>query len=776
MIVTKSWLNKFIDLSKVDTEQVCKVFNSIGLEVDSIRNSVVPQKVVVGYVLECEQHPNADKLSVCKIDVGTAVRQIVCGAKNIAKGLYVPVATLGAKLPNGMEIKPAKLRDVESDGMVCSSSELGLPKLYDGIMILDESIGKLVIGKELSEYDVFNDTIIEIELTANRGDCLSIYGVARELSTALEKPLKNVEKVEESENSLGIGRVLHTTYAQNIDLSMVYKAIDFRDSKFPLFMDILLSHIDKHDQHEIAKLVDYIIHTTGVIMRAYNSKSFAKKDGIAQINIKKDTNGIDIVTSGDKLISKIGICDEKKDLENGILIVEASYINPNTVSMAVAENKLKTDELYYKTSRGSEPNLEFGINFLLKTLKNYFNVDIYAGINEHIKNTQDKTININIDKVSKIIGQKVSSSKIVSILTNLGFKTNVTAQENYIVATVPGFRHDISNIQDIVEEITRIIGIDNIASKPLETVEKNSINLEYVNYMNKKSIRYKAIGQGFNETVTFVFGDKAKLEQYGYKTLKDELELLNPITNELNTLRTTILLNLLNGASINTKNGYKSIALFEIGSVFDSDRNESTKLAFVHSGFREKVDLTNNAKPQIMDFFAFANKISAIIGNFELVPITNIDNNLIHMHQSANIILDGVCVGFMSKLNIKVAKDFELQDTFIAEIDFDKLPFNKKSAKEFSKFQSSNRDLSILIPKSLAFKDIKDIINTVKPKEVMKFYPIDIYSSEALGENVSLTIRFELQSNEKTLEEADINTAVDTILDALKQKLQIELR
>jgi phenylalanyl-tRNA synthetase beta chain len=776
MIVTKSWLNKFIDISNVDIDKICKVFNSIGLEVDSVANHTVPNKVVIGHVIECERHPNADKLNVCKVDIGTAIRQIVCGAKNIAKGQYVPVAILGAKLPNGLEIKPVKLRDVESDGMICSSSELGLPKLNDGILVLDDSIGELTVGKELKEYEVFNDTIIEIELTANRGDCLSIYGVARELSTALEIPLRNIEKFEEEDNQLGIGRVLHVAYEQEIDSSTLYKAVDFKEKSFPLEMELQLSYIEKNNQSDLDKLIDYTIHTTGVIIRAYNTSSFENENNIAYLQVKKDELGLDVVSSNSKKISTIGICEEEKELTSGTLVFEASYVNPDRVSIAVAENKLKTDELYYRTSRGSEPNLEFGINCLLNTLSTYFDVSIYAGISENINNVEEKSINVNIDKVCSIIGQEVKSNKIVSILTSLGFKTNVTNQDNYIVVKVPGFRHDINNIQDIVEEITRIIGIDNIESKPLDFVERNSINEEYITYMNKKSLRYKSIGQGFNETITFVFGDKEKLNKYGYKTISDDVDLLNPITNELNTLRNTILLNLLDGASLNMKNGYKSVSLFEIGSVFDSNREESQRVSFMHSGFKEKVNLSNGGKPEMMDFFTFCEKVSNVVGEFELEPLKESDIALIHPYQSANIILDGNIIGFVSKLHVSVAKDYELPDTFIAEIDFDKIPFEKRKAKEYSKFQASNRDLSFMIPKSLVFKDIRDAINEIKPEELIKFYPIDIYESEELGDNISLTIRLELQSSEKTLEEADITSVVDKVLDTLKTKLNIELR
>ncbi|MDO8455253.1 MAG: phenylalanine--tRNA ligase subunit beta, partial [Sulfurimonas sp.] len=179
MIVTRSWLNEWIDLKGISTETLLKTLNSIGLEVDRVHNYEVPKKIVFGKVLECVKHPDADKLNICKVDVGTSIRQIVCGASNVRAGLTVVVATIGAVMPNGLVIKPVKLRDVESDGMICSASEIGLESFQDGIMEIDSSIGDYVLGQEVSENPIFSDTLIEIELTANRGDCLSVRGIAR---------------------------------------------------------------------------------------------------------------------------------------------------------------------------------------------------------------------------------------------------------------------------------------------------------------------------------------------------------------------------------------------------------------------------------------------------------------------------------------------------------------------------------------------------------------------------------------------------------------------
>jgi len=188
MIISRNWLSEWLDISGVTSETLLKTLNSIGLEVDSFKEIRVPKNIVVGYVKSKIKHENAEKLSVCQVDVGGETLQIVCGAKNVEAGQYVAVSLIGAVLPNGLEIKPAKLRGVESFGMICSATELGLAKTNDGIMVLDSSIGELVLGKELREYEIFNDDLIEIELTANRGDCLSILGMARDRGAALDLP------------------------------------------------------------------------------------------------------------------------------------------------------------------------------------------------------------------------------------------------------------------------------------------------------------------------------------------------------------------------------------------------------------------------------------------------------------------------------------------------------------------------------------------------------------------------------------------------------------
>ena len=304
----------------------------------------------------------------------------------------------------------------------------------------------------------------------------------------------------------------------------------------------------------------------------------------------------------------------------------------------------------------------------------------------------------------------------------------------------------------------------------------NSINSTSKSLVKKNKIRLKAISNSFYESISYVFSSKEKLKKYGFETVSEKLDITNPITKELDTFRTTLLLNLIEATANNYKHGYNSVSLFENGVVFDKNRNESKKLAFVHSGFKESEAISNNGKPQIMDLFTFASNISNVIGDFELEPMNKITNDFIHPYQNANIIVNGVTIGFISKLHPSVASDYNIADTFISQIDFDLINDNLIQATDISKYQSSKRDLSVIAPKDLEYRLIKKEINALRINEIKQFNLVDIYSDEKLGNNESLTIKFVLQSQDKTMEEEEITSIMSKILEQLKDKLNIGLR
>lgn len=350
MIITRQWIQEYIDISKISTKTMCEALNSIGLEVDSTHRVLIPNGVVIGKVEECEKHPDADKLSVCQVNIGEQTTQIVCGAKNVAKGQYVPVATVGTVLGEDFKIKKAKLRGVESLGMICSTTEIGLPKMNDGILELDNSIGELIVGKELNEYSLINDEIIEIELTANRGDCLSIHGVARELSTYFNIPMKNIDNIVNTNNK-GIGQIFELNYNTECESNLIYKAADIKEFKLNLLEQLRIASVEELRKTDIENAIAYTTHTTGVLLNVY-SKSIASEQSndLISLTIQKNENGFDTV-SGKELLSTIGIeagnisqqCDE--------VIIEASYTNPEMLSQKVFDTKQKTGDIYYRSSR-----------------------------------------------------------------------------------------------------------------------------------------------------------------------------------------------------------------------------------------------------------------------------------------------------------------------------------------------------------------------------------------------------------------------------------------
>lgn len=773
MIITRNWLQEFIDISKISTDDICKTLNSIGLEVDSVEKVLIAPKVVVGKVTQKEKHPDADKLNICQVDLGNEQVQIVCGAKNVDAGQYVPVATVGCNLGGGFKIKKAKLRGVESNGMICSSTEIGLPQLNDGILVLDDSIGELVLGKELNEYKLINDEIIEIELTANKGDCLSINGVARELSAFYNIPLNEFEK-NVNYNEIGIGQVLEVECDSSIDSSLIYKAVDFAEFKLPLVQKLRVGAIGKYkEENDIQNILSYTTHCNGVILNAYAKDKADTTNNLSVLHIKKDEKGFDNVY-GKEQLSKIAINHEDIDPNELNFIVEASYVNPELLAKQVFETKIKTGDIYYRSSRGSEPDVQYGIDYFT-TLVSKLGALIYKGAETFIEDKEKITLDVDVNKVNAIIGQEVPKLDIERILNSLGFEVKDGAN-GILSVKIPLFRHDIKNIADITEEIVRIIGIDNIKSKPLAIDEVNRVNKTSNDLIKKNKLRFKAIENGFFETLTYVFSSRENLEKYNFPVVDEKLDILNPIAKELNTFRSTILLNLVEACSNNFKTGAKSTAFFEIGTVFDEQRNETKKISFIQTGAKELEDISNSGKPSNIDFFSFAKKILNTIGKFDLEEMTEISNSFIHPYQNANIIIDGKIVGYISKLHPSVAEDYDLNDTFIAEIDFDEIANELIKVDTYSKFQTSKKDLSIIAPKSLKYREIKDVINSINDKNIKQFNLIDIYNDEKLGENESLTIRFVLQNDEKTLEEEDITKSMDSVLKALEEKLSITIR
>ena len=777
MIITRSWLNEWIDLEGVTTDELAKTLNAIGLEVDRIERYRMPEKIVVGKVLSCEKHPDADKLNVCQVDVGGDVRQIVCGAANVAADMYVPVAVVGAVMPGGMAIKPVKLRGVDSAGMICSSTELGLPKLGEGILPLDESIGTLETGKALTEYPLLNDDLIEIELTANRGDCLSIRGVARDLCAAFNRSLKTFEYDASDENRVGIGKLLRLEVEGEIGVNVDYHAVEIESFSVSLLMQLRLAQIDEVRSNPVEAWLEYVTHSTGVILRAYPVDFFEQVGAEkAQILLKKDTKGFACVY-GRTLASVIGIRQEEDSrvcTEAGKIVIEASYIPPEVISQQMAEHKIESGPLYYRTSRGSEPQLCLGVDFLMKMFEEAGCCTMYGGKLEHTDEYEPRIVRLDMEYITQIIGTQIDKGRIAKIFQNLGFDISKSSEQHFLVS-VPRFRHDIVNRQDLIEEIVRIVGIDNIPSKPFVFAEADRLEPDYFAYKKRQTYRYRAAQSGFFESVHFVFNERARLEELGFKCLDEALELLNPIAGTLDTLRPTLLAGLLEAASMNAKNGRKRVPLFEIGSVFDTQRRESVKMAMLFAGHREADGIDNAGKPALIDFPAFSSLCADILGDMTLKPAQP-SHKLAHPYQSASVWQDGRKIGEIFRLHPTLEAQMDLPQTLMGEFDFEALAYGQVEAKPYSKYQASFRDLSLVMPEDVSYEKVAAVIGKHRSPEIIRFYPVDRYQDEKMGDQMSLTLRFVLQSPEKTLEEEEITGAMQGVQDALESELGATLR
>ncbi|MGL2887188.1 phenylalanine--tRNA ligase subunit beta [Helicobacter pylori] len=756
-------LNVFVNTPK-DIVKLCEDLSRLGLEVESCIPCIAPKNVVVGKVLEKAPHKNAEKLSVCQVDVGKEVLQIVCGAKNVAPNQFVPVALNGA-LIGSTTIAKTELRGVESCGMICSSIELGFPKINDGILELDESVGELVLGKELNEYAPFNTHVLEISLTPNRGDCLSVLGIAREISAFYHTPLKPIKALNFTPKS----DLITLSAGENIESYLAYYLIYNHSLKTPLNVKLSLAHNNALSENDLNNFLEFSTHFSGVILNAYSLNKTPM-----DLSVKNDENNLESVYINHQKRSTIAIKhQDQKDLSE-CLLLEASYIDPISLSLKLHALKDKTlqkdNALIYRSARGSNPNLSDGLNFLSAHLK--------AAILES-KQTQhslkDRTLKFQLEDITEILGLAVEEEKIQGILKNLGFKVSVkepNSKPQILEVVAPNFRHDIKTIQDIAEEILRFVGIDHLISKPLDSVSNKKSNPHYDTHRFFENLKHKALACGFKEVIHYVFYSKEKQQKLGFEVLEDPLELQNPITTDLNTLRTSLVCGLLDASLRNKNLGFKSIALYEKGSVYNSKREEVQKLGFLASGLQKKESYPD-AKGKAWDFYSFAECVSKVIGDFSLEKLT-IQTPINHPYQSAKIIQNNEIIGVIAKIHPKVIQELDLFESYYAEIDASKLKRPAMLLKPFSIYPSSVRDLTLIIDENTAFSKIKKALKDAQIPNLSEILPLDIFKES--DNAIALSVRCVIHSLEKTLNDEEVNSAVQKALEILEKEFNARLK
>lgn len=778
MKFSRNLLSRFIDISNISDDEIYNVLNSIGLEVESMKYITIPKGVVIGKVLEKNKHQDADKLNICKVDIGSEVLQIVCGAKNVEKNQFVPVATIGTKLEH-IEIKKSTLRGVDSYGMICSSSELSLPKIEDGIFVLDSSIGELVVGSELCDYAIFNDCIFEIGITPNRGDCLSLLGIAMDLSVVFNLNLKTFkEKENKNEITPGIGRILNIQFENNLYSSLCYKVAKLQDLKNTTSLRLNLALCDMLSSDALHNIINFSTYITGVIINAYRFDSYKDLDEKIVLHIKRDECGIESVYFKDKKLSRIGISADERYNANehsSLVIFEASFIPANLVSEAIFNNNITSDDkIAYISTRGSSPLLEDGIIYLAYKLSSMSSSTIYSSTQHLLQNYQRPRIDFKFSDINAIIGNNIKHEEITLILKKMNFSISSAADDSFISANPPLHRQDIHTLQDIAEEVLRIKGIDSIKSIPQNLIQLSNIDENFQAYKFRRELARKAIAKRFFECVHYVFYQKEILKSYGLESVKDCLDLSNPITNELDTLRTSLIPAMLDSVIRNKNYGFNSITFFEIGSIYNKQRVESQSIAFVVSDYK-MLPKFPKAKGKLWDFYSFSSAISDIVGGFELENSKE-TSKLYHSGICGNILKNKKKIGYIGKLNPYIADKLELANCFICEINLGVL-FElvvKPRFSEFSKYQNISREFSILVDKDIEFRDIKQSLLDAKFNFIKSIIPLDIYTDSSLGNKISLSFKIVFQSDNSTLKVEDIQS--DEILALLRDKFKAELR
>ncbi|GAA9548782.1 phenylalanine--tRNA ligase subunit beta [Helicobacter pylori] len=756
-------LNVFVDTPK-DIAKLCEDLSRLGLEVESSIPCVAPKNVVVGKVLEKAPHKNAEKLSVCQVDVGKEVLQIVCGAKNVAPNQFVPVALNGA-LIGSTTIAKTDLRGVESYGMICSSNELGFPKINDGILELDESVGELVLGKGLNEYAPFNTHVLEISLTPNRGDCLSVLGIAREVSAFYHTPLKPIKALNFTPKS----DLITLCAGENIESHLAYYLICNHSLKTPLNVKLSLAHNNALSENDLNNFIEFSAHFSGVVMNAYSLDATP-----IDLSVKNDENNLESVYINHQKRSTIAIKhQDQKDLSE-YLLLEASYTDPISLSLKLHALKDKTlqkdNALIYRSTRGSNPNLSDGLNFLSTHLKATI---LESKQTKHA--LKDRTLQFKLEDITEILGLAIKEEIIQGILKNLGFKVSIkvsNSKPQILEVVAPNFRHDIKTIQDIAEEILRFVGIDHLISKPLDSVSNKKSNPHYDTHRFFENLKHKALACGFKEVIHYVFYSKEKQQKLGFEVLEDPLELQNPITTELNTLRTSLVCGLLDASLRNKNLGFKSIALYEKGSVYNSKREEIQKLGFLASGLQKKESYPD-AKGKAWDFYSFAECVSKVIGDFSLEKLTT-QTPINHPYQSAKIIQNHKIIGVIAKIHPKVIRELDLFESYYAEIDASKLKRPTMLLKPFSIYPSSVRDLTLIIDENTAFSRIKKALEDAQIPNLSEILPLDIFKES--NNSIALSVRCVIHSLEKTLNDEEVNSAVQKALEILEKEFNTRLK
>ena len=786
MKLSTNFLKDYIDID-VDVKQLAEDMTRVGNEYDSASNLINATKLVIGQITECEPHPDSDHLHLCKVNIGTEVLDIVCGAPNARTGLKVIVALDGAVLPE-KTIKKGMIRGQESNGMLCSIAELGLehkflkPEDSEGIAELGEDAE---IGGDPIKYLQMDDGVIDFELTANRGDLLSILGMAYEVGAIYDEKVKDVD-LKHKESGEDINKTFKTEVkTENCSKLLVKKVENVKIEERPIFIKNRLIASGIRPINNVVDISNYVMLELGQPLHFYDADKLGNKlvvrmaeDGeklTTLDNVERTLTSEDIViadaTHGVGLAGVMGGLETEVEPDTKNIIIESAIFD--SVKVRKTSKKIVRSEASNRFEKGLDPErTTMAIERACKLLEEYAGGTVVTGTVEYDKtNNKEKEIEITFKNINDVLGTVIPNEEILNVFRKLGFSYKVNGEK--IKVTVPTRRLDISIKEDLIEEVSRIYGVDNIEGKlPIVPMRKGSYD------KTQREIRNKMIALGLKETLTYVLiNDK---EVNGYTLDKFEpLKLLDPITEDRNTLRYSMIPSLYKVYEYNKAREQKDISIFEIGKGFYKKGEvygEDTKLCVLMSG-KYSTGLNNNKTVDFYVIKGIAEEVLDYLGyNGRYSFMKQEMPKEMHPGQSAMINVNGSNIGMIGKIHPSVTKD----DVYVLEINLDEL-FTKKVGKmkykEFSKFPSINKDIALVVDKKSVSKDIEKVIKSAGGSLLTNIEVFDVYTGVGVGiDKKSIAYSLTFSDMKKTLTDEEINGLMDKIIDAVSKKCGAELR
>ncbi len=799
MKISLNWLKEYIDLSGISSEEISERLTMTGLEVEEmVDEEKIYSSFIVGYVKEKTKHPNADKLSLCTVSTGTEDLQVICGAPNVERGQKVPFAPVGTVIPNGnFKIGKAKIRGVESYGMICAEDELGLSEDHSGIMVLDENLTE---GTKLSDALKLNDVIMEIAITPNRPDALSHLGVARDLAAIYNKEMtiKEISYDESSEKAEDLASV-EILDADNCPRysSVIIKNVNIKES--PEWLKKRLSSIGLRPINNVVDITNYVMYETGQPLHAFDLDTL-KGNKIIVRSTGKEESFVTLDSKERKLpAGTLMICDAEKPVavagvmggENSEIayntkniLIESAYFNPSSIRRTSKLLGLST-EASYRFERGIDPNgTVYAAKRTAQLIAELGGGEIAEGLIDVYPNKiEEPEVRLRFGRVTRILGYEIPSDKVTSIVKNLGFKIVFESNEE-LRLLVPTYRPDIEREIDIIEEIARIYGYDNVPA-----VAKISVTLgqkiDQSEFADKT--RDVATGLGFFEMINNPLQSEKVASVTGNK-----IKVLNPQSLDMAYLRTSLIPGALTAVATNINYGEKDMRLFEVGHVFNKtgdgeiesfdDFTERQKLLFVLSGRASKKEWFSEEKPY--NFYNLKGVVNSYISKISLDNVLNdsyyqgddkiFDYKYIKTYKNSEL-------GFGGKIKKEVLKQFDIQqEVYCFEFDLDglkSLPINPMRYTEPLKYPKAERDFAFIFDKSVSYKEVVDTIKKSSSALLRNVEVFDLFESSTLGDDKkSMAFALEYYSEERTLKEEEVEKEFTSLIKIITKKFNAKLR